>query len=114
MEQNSFLYANRKVAEYHDLNASEYEPDDNDKYRRPPHIKTESENNQNSKDLIKSIQSKIISKFNLIKTYYFEIMNKNDENLRNLFFLLLFVLWLENLLCSLTVNKIIHKFRIFS
>ena len=37
------------------------------------------------------------------KNFYYDLINKYDLNTRRLFYLLLFLLWIENLLMNLTV-----------
>jgi hypothetical protein len=108
---NSFLTSNRKVlpVEYSTLNDEDLEEEDK-KYQKTQNIinsRLFQYNNVGSENLstFKKLQNKIFYYFLIVKAFYLHVMNKSDETIRNLFYLMLFVFWLENLIGSLSVSN---------
>lgn len=114
---NSFLTSNRKVlpVEYSTLTDEDFEEKEK-KYKKTQNMinsRLFNYNNLESENLspFKKLQNKIFYYFLIVKAFYMHVMNKSDETIRNLFYLMLFVFWLENLISSLSVsNSIILKF----
>jgi hypothetical protein len=121
---NSFLTSNRKVlpVEYSTLTDEDFEEKEK-KYKKTQNMinsRLFNYNNLGSENLspFKKLQNKIFYYFLIVKAFYMHVMNKSDETIRNLFYLMLFVFWLENLISSLSVSnsiklKFYYKFYLF-
>jgi len=121
---NSFLTSNRKVlpVEYSTLTDEDFEEKEK-KYKKSQNMinsRLFNYNNLGSENLspFKKLQNKIFYYFLIVKAFYMHVMNKSDETIRNLFYLMLFVFWLENLISSLSVSnsiklKFYYKFYLF-
>lgn len=88
---DNFLLKNRKVHEYTNLDSNDYE-------EKTEEIKILNKN---------KLENIFLKAYKKIKSFYLHIMNRSEDNIRNLFFLLLFVFWIERLLMSLTVKFIL-------
>lgn len=114
---NSFLTSNRKVlpVEYSTLTDEDFEEEEK-KYNKTQNMINSRLFNYNNLGLenlspFKKLQNKIFYYFLIVKAFYMHVMNKSDETIRNLFYLMLFVFWIENLISSLSVsNSIKLKF----
>ena len=99
MKEKSFLMNNRKVYEYHELDDYIYDDDSNSKERRFHQMNLKRDFSVNFNSFQKFYETLLDN----IKNFYFTIINKRDGEVRNLFYLLIFVLWLENFLGHLCV-----------
>lgn len=107
MKERTFLSQQRKVYEYQNLNSYDYDYDENKKRSNFENNKNINNNKILSTKAAQKINNIFDKYFIFLKEFYSEIFNRYDENIRNVFYIMLFAFLIEKLLINLSVKYIL-------